>query len=189
MNPEIGQEGDMMLRSRHRQRAGATFGLGLLLLGAGCWVTPKDVSEYSQGPAPLRMPSPSKGAECSYEDSLEGHHVFEMYCGGCHNMRSLAERPFSNYQNVAQHMRVRANLTGKEYAKLLVWMRRWADVPNPPQHESPGPQRFIYSQPISELQRDQPKTGADLPSGPRPGVTDEVSPGQPSPGNSPREAR
>jgi hypothetical protein len=159
--------------------------LGLL----GCYNTPIDVSDFSRGPAPLRMPSPGKEGHGSYEDSLEGGHVFEMYCAACHNARSLAERPFSNYQNVAAHMRVRANLTGKEYAKLLAFMRRWADVPNPPQADDPSPKRFIYSQPIEELRESQPKTGADLPSGPRPGVMSEISPGQPALGNSPREAR
>src|SRR5258708_16403776 len=115
----------------HTRRLSWPFSLGLVLSGllvvGGCFNTPIDRSEYSDGPAPLRMPSPSKGGGCSYEDSLEGHHIFEMYCAGCHNARTLAERPFSNYQNVAQHMRVRANLTGKEYAKLIAWMRRWYD--------------------------------------------------------------
>jgi hypothetical protein len=174
----------------HVSRYRRPFILLLPLLGLlGCYNTPIDVSEFSRGPAPLRMPSPGKDGGCCYEDSLEGGHIFEMYCAACHNMRSLAERPFSNYQNVAAHMRVRANLTGKEYAKLVAWMRRWADVPNPPQSDDPSPKRFTYSQPISELRDQQPKTGPDLPGGPRPGVMSETSVGQPALGNSPREAR
>src|SRR5438874_1160875 len=90
-----------------------TLVLGLVLSGlltvAGCYNTPIDRSDYTHGPTPLRAPSPAKEGACSYEDSLEGSHVFDMYCAGCHNARALAERPFSNYQNVAQHMRVRAN--------------------------------------------------------------------------------
>jgi hypothetical protein len=167
-------------------------GLGLVLSVVtviGCYNSPIDRSDYSAGPAPLRMPSPSKDEACSYEDSLEGQHIFQMYCAGCHNVRPLAERPFSNYQNVAQHMRVRANLTGKEYAKLIAWMRRWNDVPPPVQREAPAPRRLIYSQPISELRDEKNKTGADLPSGPRPGLMDELAPGQPPPGNGPREGR
>ena len=74
------------------------------------------------------MPSPGNDGNCCYEDSLEGGHVFEMYCGACHNVRNLAERPFSNYQNVAAHMRGRANLTGKEYAKLVAFLRRTGDL-------------------------------------------------------------
>jgi hypothetical protein len=79
-----------------------------------------------------------------------------MYCGACHNARSLAERPFSNYKNVAQHMHVRANLTGKEYAKLIAWMRRWDDVPPPNPPLEPSPKRQIFSQPIQELRPEQP---------------------------------
>jgi hypothetical protein len=174
--------------SRYRR----SFFLGLPLCGLlvliGCTNTPVDVSERSRGPAPLREPGPG-GGHGSYEDSLEGGHIFEMYCGACHNVRSLSERPFSNYQNVAAHMRVRANLTGKEYAKLIAWMRRWADIPNPPQSDHPSPKRFNYSQPISELKDDKAKAAPDLPGGPRPGFMAEGNPGEPPPGNSPREAR
>jgi hypothetical protein len=177
----------------HAERNWCPLGFGLVLSGvlavAGCYNTPIDRSDYTHGPTPLRAPSPANDGACSYEDSLDGAKVFQMYCAGCHNARTLAERPFSNYQNVAQHMRVRANLTGKEYAKLMDWMRRWNDIPPPVQHEEQGPRRFFFSQPISELRDQQPKTRADLPSGPRPGFLDDVNSGQPPPGNGPREGR
>jgi hypothetical protein len=161
-----------------------------LLAPLGCQNTPIDVSTFSKGPAPLRDPGPGQaGGNCCYEESVQGHHLFDVYCGACHNARALGERPFSNYQNVAQHMRVRANLTGEEYAKVLAWLRRWHDVPSPEQREAPSSTRFFFSQPLSELRDKQPKTGADLPAGPRPGATDESSPGQPQPGSSPSEAR
>jgi hypothetical protein len=159
-----------------------------LLIVLGCQNTPIDVSEYSRGPVPLREPGPVEEG-CCYEQSLQGFHIFEMYCSYCHNARSLAERPFSNYQNVAQHMRVRANLTGKEYAKLMAWLRRWHDVPSPEQRAVPPPKGFFYSQPIAELRQQQPKEAPDLPAGPRAGATDEASVGQPPPGSAPRETR
>jgi hypothetical protein len=153
----------------------------------GCQNSPFDVS---QGRAPLQDPEPGPdGDKHCYEESLQGHHIFDMYCGNCHNARSLAERPFSNYQNVAQHMRVRANLTGEEYAKLMTWLRRWHDVPSPGQRETSSPNRFFFSQPVNELRQQQPKTLPDLPAGPRPGETSEGSPGQPPPGISPQEGR
>lgn len=170
---------------------GAAFALGAALATAGCTNTPIDTSEYEQGPAPLRMPSPAKEAEgCDcYEDSLTGGQIFAMYCGYCHNAPALAERPFSNYKNVATHMRVRANLTGKEYAKLMEFLRRWHDVPPPVQEETPSPKRFFYRQPIPELKGKLPKEGPDPVSGPRPGAMDEASPGQPPPGVAPMQAR
>ncbi len=135
---------------------GSVLVLGTIL-AAGCNNTPPDTSESAQGPAPLRMPSPAKeGEACCYEDSLTGGQVFKMYCSYCHNAPSLAERPFSNFQNVAAHMRVRANLTGKEYAKLQEFLRRWNDVPPPNPPPEPSPTRLTFSQPIQELRPRQP---------------------------------
>jgi hypothetical protein len=135
----------------------AALGLAGALAAGGCQNTPVDLSE---GPAPLRMPPPGKACdgEC-YEDSLTGGQIFTMYCAGCHNVRPLAERPFSNYKNVAVHMRVRANLTGKEYAKLVEFMRRWHDVPPPSPPPEPDPKRVIFSQPIPELRERAPGAG------------------------------
>jgi hypothetical protein len=112
------------------------------------------------------MPAPDKQVEEScYEDSLTGGRVFAMYCASCHNARPLAERPFSNYKNVAAHMRVRANLTGKEYAKLEAWLRRWHDVPPPNPSVEPSPTRFFFSQPISELREKTEPGGPQSPTG------------------------
>jgi hypothetical protein len=86
-----------------------------------------------------------------------------MYCNACHNARSLAERPFSNYQNVAQHMRTRANLTGEEYAKLMVFLRRWHDIPPPHPPLEPSPKRFIFSHPIEELREQSPAAAEVVP--------------------------
>lgn len=131
---------------------GATPVLSIFLLSMGCHNTPVDNSDFANGPAPLRMPSPAKQVKnCSYEDSLTGGQVFAMYCNYCHNAPTLAERPFSNFQNVATHMRDRANLTGKEYAKLIEFMQRWNDVPPPHPPTEPSPKKFIFSQPIQEL--------------------------------------
>src|SRR5271165_1245906 len=161
-------------------RAGWSLVVTGVLATLGCYNAPIDISEHAQGPAPRRMPAPETEAEqCrSYEDSLTGGQIFTMYCSYCHNAPSLAERNFANFRNVASHMRVRANLTGKEYAKLMEFLRRWNDVPNPPLSDNPSPKRFTYSQPISELKDDKSKAAADLPGGPRPGFMAEGSPGQ-----------
>jgi hypothetical protein len=121
------------------------------LLAVGCQNMPIDLA---RGPAPLRMPRPGEHRE-TFEDSLTGGEVFAMYCNQCHNARALAERPFFNYENVAAHMRVRANLTGEEHAKLIAFLGRWHDVPSPSQEVEPPPKRFIPSQPIAELRQEQ----------------------------------
>jgi len=132
-----------------------------ILAASGCIHSPVDTTERGEGPAPLRMPSPAREEEChSYEDSLTGGQVFSMYCSYCHNAPALGERSFANFKNVAAHMRVRANLTGKEYAKLMEFLRRWHDVgpPHPPIETTP--KRFIFSQPIPELKEEKGKEEA-----------------------------
>jgi hypothetical protein len=142
--------------ARNRRTILWTSGLTATLALVGCYNTPIDVSDFGLGPAPRRMESPAKEANsCCYEDSLTGGQVFAMYCSYCHNAPALSERNFANFRNVAAHMRVRANLTCKEYAKLMEFLRRWNDIPPPHPPTPPSPKRFIFGQPISEL---QPKT-------------------------------
>lgn len=142
------------------RRAVLLAGLGLTFCVVGCVHSPIDLSE---GPAPWRIPRPGPDAP-TYEDSLTGGEVFAMYCNQCHNARALGERPFANYQNVAAHMRVRANFTGEEYEKLLTFLRRWHDIPNPTPPYEPSPKRLIPPQPINELRDEiiaQPKPAAE----------------------------
>jgi hypothetical protein len=133
----------------------------------GCQSTPIDLAK---GPAPLRIPRPGEHPQ-SFEDSLTGGEVFSMYCNQCHNARTLAERPFFNYENVMAHMRVRANLTGVEYEKLLEFLRRWQDVTAPTPPVEPSPKRVIFPQPIAELHDEvapqaEPAAGAHPAPGP-----------------------
>jgi hypothetical protein len=141
--------------------------IGLVgLVALGCQNTPIDLAE---GIAPWRQPRPDVAE--SFEDSLTGGEVFAMYCNQCHNARALGERPFASYQNVAAHMRVRANLTGEEYAKLMEFLRRWHDVPRPTPHVEPSPKRLIFAQPAAELRPEPPAApGPAAPAQPQPGA-------------------
>ena len=146
---------------RKRWLAVSVVALGTFWIVAGCYNTPVDTSEYAQGPAPLRKPSPAKEKDCHcYEESLTGGQVFSMYCSYCHNAPNLSERSFSNFRNVAAHMRVRANLTGKEYAKVMEFLRRWHDVPPPTPPSEPSPKTLIFSQPMNELRPTEAKPEA-----------------------------
>jgi hypothetical protein len=122
-----------------------------VLATVGCQNMPIDLA---RGPASLRIPRPGEPAQ-TFEDSLTGGQVFTMYCNQCHNARALAERPFFNYENIATHMRVRANLTGEEYSKLIAFLERWHDVPSPSAPVEGPPKRFVFSQPIPELREEQ----------------------------------
>jgi hypothetical protein len=139
-------------------RAAGSACIRLLLLfsigfaAVGCYNAPVDVSQL---PAPLRFRL-RKGEELSgrYEDEVTGGQLFTMYCGYCHNMRAVGERPFSNYQNVAAHMRTRALLTGEEQAKIEAFFRRWHEVPPASGPVEPSPKRQVFSQPIPELREE-----------------------------------
>jgi hypothetical protein len=148
--------------ARWPRRSLTLIGLGAIVM-LGCQSTPIDLSE---GPAPLRTPPP--GEACSYEDALTGGQIFDMYCNQCHNARALGERPFANYQNAAAHMRVRANLTGKEYAKLLAFLRRWHDIPSPTPPTEPSPKRLIFAQPVAELREEQARAANPANAQPNP---------------------
>jgi hypothetical protein len=133
-----------------RKRRGLRFlALVVALPALGCFSPPVDVS---QTPAPLRFRL-RKGEELSgkWEDEVTGGQLFNMYCGFCHNARAIGERPFSNYQNVVAHMRVRALMTGEEQAKIEAFFRRWHDVPPASAPIEPSPKRQIFSQPIAEM--------------------------------------
>jgi hypothetical protein len=125
------------------------------------------------------MPRPGGDAE-SFEDSLTGGEVFAMYCNQCHNARALGERPFGNYQNVAAHMRVRAQFTGEEYEKILEFLRRWHDVPAPTPPPETSPKRLIPPQPITEL-RDQIAPQAQPPAAAQPQPAAAPAAAQPPP--------
>ena len=139
-------------------RDGCRRGLRFLVLlvvafpAVGCYTPPVDVS---QRPAPLRF-GLKKGEELSgrWEDQVTGGELFSMYCGYCHNARAIGERPFSNYQNVVAHMRVRALMTGEEQAKIEAFFRRWHDVPPASGPVEASPKRQIFSQPIPELREE-----------------------------------
>jgi hypothetical protein len=153
---------------KHKRSGVSILGVLVILGLIGCYNTPVDTSEAARGPAPLRMPPPdaSEKASASYEDSLTGGQVFSMYCSSCHNPPALSERNFANFRNVASHMRIRANLTGKEYAKLMEFLARWHDIPPPNPTPPPSPKRFIFSQPIAELKEEAKAPAAPPPPAP-----------------------
>jgi hypothetical protein len=161
--------------------------MGLVLGTTGCQNLPwlQETSDFTHGPAPLRTPGPGRNPGSDrYIDNVNGGELFKMYCLYCHNWRPITERPFSNYQNVMAHMRVRANLTGDEYEILMDWLRHMQDVPAPTQRAEPSPKRLIYSQPISELRppKDYAETYWQKPAEAPAGASPSAAPaGQPKP--------
>lgn len=53
----------------------------------------------------------------------EGARVYGNMCGRCHNPRSPLERTDREWVTIANHMRVRANLTGGEVRSVLAFLQ------------------------------------------------------------------
>jgi cytochrome c2 len=53
----------------------------------------------------------------------EGARVYGNMCGRCHNPRSPLERTDRSWVTIANHMRARGNLTGKEVRQVLAFLQ------------------------------------------------------------------
>jgi hypothetical protein len=54
------------------------------------------------------------------------------------------------------------DVTGKAYARMMEFLRRWNDVPAPNPKQEPTPTRLTFTQPINEL-RPAPAEGDKKP--------------------------
>jgi hypothetical protein len=136
----------------------------VIALAGGCGAPSAHTTSWNfglRGDVPVDPPRLHSGA---YDDDcVAGGELFKLYCGSCHNARPIGERPFNNYHVAVTHMRDQAYLTGKEYRKIIQFMRRWNDIGPPTPATTPSPKRFEFSQPISELKGEPPQAGAALP--------------------------
>lgn len=64
------------------------------------------------------------GAQAANGGSVsEGASVYGSMCGRCHNPRSPLERTDRAWVTIANHMRARGNLTGKEVRNVLAFLQ------------------------------------------------------------------
>lgn len=86
---------------------------GLALTGMGLlWAGCSTASAASSGAAAAAAePAPSGGT------------LWAENCGHCHNLRSPDSYSDAQWDVVALHMRVRANLTAREHQEILAFLR------------------------------------------------------------------
>lgn len=125
--------------------------VALLLYLSGCHVPSAHTISRDYSNAQTRIVDCDPAKRAGFEDCVEGGQLFKMYCGSCHNARSLGERNFRETEVSFSHMRTQAYLTGAEYRKLIHYLRRWHNVGPPIGDTTPSPKRFFYDQPIAEL--------------------------------------
>ena len=52
-----------------------------------------------------------------------GARLWSPYCGACHNARPPSERSPTEWETIALHMRVRANLSARDTEALLAFLK------------------------------------------------------------------
>jgi mono/diheme cytochrome c family protein len=71
----------------------------------------------------LTFPNHLGAQEADQSAMNEGARVYGTTCGRCHNPRSPLERDDRDWITIINHMRVRANLTGKEVRSVLAFLQ------------------------------------------------------------------
>jgi cytochrome c5 len=85
------------------------IGVTISLLLTSCSTTP---------PPAAAPPSPAVQAS-----GPGGAQLWGQNCGHCHNIRSPSSYSDAQWEVVALHMRVRANLTADEHRKILAFLK------------------------------------------------------------------
>lgn len=97
--------------------------------------------------------APTLVAQADVDAIAKGARVYGATCGRCHNPRSPLERTDQDWIVIANHMRVRANLTGAELRSVLAFLQATNGDPGqvttlPPSGEA-GPEPEVSGHPIS----------------------------------------
>lgn len=80
----------------------------------------------------------------------EGARVYGNMCGRCHNPRSPMERSDRDWVTISNHMRVRANLTGRQVRDVLAFLQATNTSPSERAAGSSGGSSLRSGQPSSD---------------------------------------
>lgn len=78
------------------------------------------------------LPSVVAAQDTTANAIAEGARVYGATCGRCHNPRSPLERSDRDWVTIANHMRVRANLTGEQVRSVLAFLEATNNNPAQP---------------------------------------------------------
>jgi len=104
----------------------------------------------------LAFAAPAEAQRSSAEDVQEGAGVYGATCGRCHYARSPLEHSDRDWVLIINHMRVRANLTGKQTRSVLAFLQATNAGPQGPEalpsrREAPSEvQPSLRHEPVSE---------------------------------------
>jgi len=99
------------------------------------------------------VPSTVAAQDAQSNAIAEGARVYGATCGRCHNPRSPLERSDRDWVTIANHMRVRANLTGQQVRSVLAFLEATNNDPAQPSELATGgaqaPARATAERPVS----------------------------------------
>ena len=93
----------------------------LLLVAVALTIT--SCSTPGSGTAKTVTPTEINGTAKSAPVPGAGAQLWAQNCGHCHNIRSPGSYSDSQWEVVALHMRVRANLTADEHKQILAFLK------------------------------------------------------------------
>lgn len=102
--------------SKTKQLLVATATVGLLALGSGIAIAENESARAE--PAQTSSTTTS-----SPRPALDGAKVYAWNCGVCHSERWPKERSDAEWDVIATHMRVRANLTAAQTEAVLQYLK------------------------------------------------------------------
>ncbi len=85
--------------------------------------TQREALGWGVGLAVLLLLPGVAAAQANGGDVAEGARVYGDMCGRCHNPRSPLERTDRDWVTIANHMRVRANMSGKQLQDVLAFLQ------------------------------------------------------------------
>ena len=103
----------------------------------------------------LGFAAPAEAQRSSAEDVQKGASVYGATCGRCHYARSPLEHSDRDWVVIINHMRVRANLTGKQTRSVLAFLQATNADPQVPEappsgREAPSETPSLRDEPVSD---------------------------------------
>jgi len=93
----------------------------VLLIAAGFALT--SCSTAASGNAKTSTPAEKNTPSKNAPTSPAGAQLWAQNCAHCHNIRSPSSYSDAQWEVVALHMRVRANLTAEEHKQILAFLK------------------------------------------------------------------
>jgi mono/diheme cytochrome c family protein len=94
-----------------------------IVLGGGALVTVTNLIGCARGGHPSASAATTQPARDTLAATESGAQLWAQTCARCHNLRSPETYSPAQWEVAVHHMRLRANLTGEEAAKIVAFLK------------------------------------------------------------------